>query len=275
MKYHTSKWRLIIDVPRNGTWNMALDEAILESVACKDNLPTLRLYAWDPFCLSLGYAQSVSDVNIASLKKNGWNLVRRPTGGRAILHAEELTYSVTAPQDEVRVRGSVLFSYQQLSRAFLCALRILGIKADSKPMQNNHGGYPKNPVCFEVPSNYEITYNGRKIIGSAQARRSGGVLQHGTIPLGGDITRITELLNFSTESSKNNAARQLILHASTLEQILNRKITWEELVEYVIQGFQRELNINFIPSLLSVEEQSRAKELIKTKYANDEWTNRV
>ena len=275
MKYSNSQWRLIIDVPRNGAWNMALDEAILESVARKENLPTLRLFTWNPFCLSLGYAQPVSDVNLSALEKNGWDLVRRPTGGRAILHAEELTYSVTAPQDEVRVKGSVLFSYQQLSRALLYALKIIGIDADSKPVENNRTDNKQNPVCFEVPSNYEITYEGKKIVGSAQARRLSGVLQHGAIPLSGDITRIIQVLNFSTEASKYIAARQLELRASTLESILKRSITWDEFAEDIIWGFQKELNMNFIASSLSKGEQDRAGDLVETKFSNDKWTNRV
>jgi len=275
MKYFKSQWRLITDAPGSGAWNMAVDEAILESVALKENLPTLRLYAWDPFCLSLGYAQPISDVNLPSLNKSGWDLVRRPTGGRAILHAEELTYSVMAPQDEARVTGSVLFSYQQLSRALLYALESIGISADSKPIDNRHTGSNQNPVCFEVPSNYEITFEGKKIIGSAQARRLRGVLQHGAIPLKGDITRIINVLKFSTEIMKVNAAKQLLQRAITVESILKRKVTWQEVAEYIVRGFQEELSIDFISFSISLNEKVRAKELEEIKFKNNQWTNRV
>src|SRR5690606_14878512 len=112
-----AKWRLIRTQPAAGAWNMAVDEAVLEAVGQGDVLPTLRLYAWNPPCLSLGFAQPVQDVDRAALARLGWELVRRPTGGRAILHTDELTYSVIAPLDEPRVAGSVLESYRRLSQA--------------------------------------------------------------------------------------------------------------------------------------------------------------
>src|SRR5512133_3127465 len=112
-----SQWRLIKTTPASGAWNMAVDEAILEAVGRRQALPTLRLYAWAPPCLSLGFAQPVRDVDQAALTRNGWELVRRPTGGRAILHTDELTYAVSAPPDEPRVAGSVLESYCRLAGA--------------------------------------------------------------------------------------------------------------------------------------------------------------
>ena len=93
-------WRLIIDSPAHGAWNMAVDEAILEQTGRGESPPTLRLYDWQPACLSLGYAQPFADVDVDRLKERGWELVRRPTGGRAILHVDELTYSVSAPASD-------------------------------------------------------------------------------------------------------------------------------------------------------------------------------
>ena len=114
-------WRVMLTPPAPGPWNMALDEAILEGVGKKEVLPTLRLYAWQPACLSLGYAQSAKDVDQDQLHTCGWDLVRRPTGGRAILHTDELTYSVIAPLHEPRVYGNILESYRHLSMALLSA----------------------------------------------------------------------------------------------------------------------------------------------------------
>src|SRR5512133_1650859 len=98
-------WRLIRTPAASGPWNMAVDEAILEFAARGEVLPTLRLYAWEPACLSLGYAQPASDVDLEALRSHGWEMVRRPTGGRAILHTDELTYSVSGPQNEPRLTG--------------------------------------------------------------------------------------------------------------------------------------------------------------------------
>jgi lipoate-protein ligase A len=109
-------WRLLKTLPAHGAWNMAVDEAILEGVGRGRSLPTLRLYAWDPACLSLGYAQPFGDVDIPGLRARGWEVIRRPTGGRAVLHIEELTYSVIAPLSEPRVAGTVLESYHRLAQ---------------------------------------------------------------------------------------------------------------------------------------------------------------
>ena len=271
----TGNWRLIINSPGDGPWNMAVDEAILEFVAKKEKLPTLRLYAWNPYCLSLGHAQPIADVNRKALKDFGWGLVRRPTGGKAILHADELTYSIIAPIDEPRVGGTVMESYQRLSKALLNALRILGIQADSKPKDAANRKIHANPICFESPSDYEITSDGKKIIGSAQARRLLGVLQHGSIPIFGDIARITHVLNYTSSAEQKEAEINLRLKAGTLKDIINKTKSLQEISDILIKGFSEELNIYFIQGPLSNRETIRAKELVQTKFGLDEWTFRI
>src|SRR5271169_6015035 len=113
----TNTWRLLITPPARGARNMAVDESILEHIGRGASLPTLRLYSWQPPCLSLGHAQPFADVDVPRLNARGWEVVRRPTGGRAILHTDELTYSVIAPTNERRVAGSLLESYNRLARA--------------------------------------------------------------------------------------------------------------------------------------------------------------
>ena len=166
-------WRLLITPPAHGAWNMALDEAILEHIGQGDSLPTLRLYAWAPPCLSLGQAQPFADVNRTRLQERGWEVVRRLTGGRAILHTDEITYSVIASHDEPRVAGTVLESYNRLAQALLLAVKELDLPVEIKEGKVDNQG-KQNPVCFEVPSTYEITVNGKKLIGSAQARNKEG-----------------------------------------------------------------------------------------------------
>src|SRR3990172_6727318 len=114
-----SPWRLLVTPAVRGAWNMAADEAILESVGRRVSLPALRLYAWEPACLSLGYAQPLADVDVPGLQTNGWDVVRRLTGGRAVLHTDEITYSVIAPLDEPRVVGTVLEAYSRLAAALV------------------------------------------------------------------------------------------------------------------------------------------------------------
>jgi lipoyl(octanoyl) transferase len=175
-------WRLIITPPARGSWNMAVDEAILEHVERGEVLPTLRLYAWDPPCLSLGRAQPFTDVDIPpAWKSHGWDVVRRMTGGRAILHTDELTYSVTGPVDEPILAGALLESYNRLAGALLAAVQDIGLLVEMKEGKARDGGIP-NPVCFEVPSTYEITVAGKKLIGSAQARRKEAYSSTGRCP---------------------------------------------------------------------------------------------
>ncbi len=256
---------------------MAVDEAILEGIAQGLSQPTLRLYAWHPPCLSLGYAQPISDVDAAALQAHGWDLVRRPTGGRAILHTDELTYSITGRQDDPRLAGSVIESYQRLSQALLRALTLLGIAAtaEAHPL-TPAGSDPKGPVCFEVPSTYEITYDHRKVIGSAQARRKGMVLQHGSFPLHGDLGRITQALHFTDEEKRQRAAERVHARAATAEEILGVAPTWEQTAAAFCQAFQETLeDLHLAPGELNDFEKDTAERLVREKYNHPEWTGKV
>lgn len=269
-----AQWRLIRTQPAAGAWNMAVDEAILEAVGRQQALPTLRLYAWDPPCLSLGFAQPVKDVDRAALEQSGWQLVRRPTGGRAILHTDELTYSVIAPLNEPRVAGGILESYSRLSQALLRALELLDLPARAdKEYALPQGAQPGGPVCFEVPSNYEITVSGKKLIGSAQARRKEGVLQHGSLPLYGDLTRITRALRYVSEADRARAAERLLAHAANTA-LLGKDVTWEDSADAFARAFRDTLCLDFIEEGLSEAEQRRAEELVAQKYSNPAWTER-
>lgn len=273
---HNLSWRLIHTLPAHGAWNMALDEAILEAVGSGESPPTLRLYSWDPPCLSLGYAQPFSDVDRNALEQNGWDWVRRPTGGRAILHTDELTYSVIAPLDEPRVRGTILESYRRLSAALLAALEFLGLPAQAdKEYALPQGSQVNAPVCFEVPSNYEVTVHGSKLIGSAQARRNKGVLQHGSLPLHGDLSRITHALKFETSNDRATAAGRLLNHATTVEAVLGYRISWQQAALAFEKAFNQVLEIDLVRQNPSPPELNRCLQLVQEKYANDAWTLRV
>ncbi|MGE5251838.1 MAG: biotin/lipoate A/B protein ligase family protein, partial [Bacteroidota bacterium] len=223
----SNRWRLVRSPAGRGAWNMAVDEAMLEHIYRGESLPTLRLYAWEPPCLSLGHAQPFADVDPDRLQARGWDLVRRPTGGRAILHTDELTYSVSAAPDEPLVRGTVLESYNRISRALSCAVQELGLTVEIEEHTAAAAHPSQNPVCFEVPSSYEITVGGKKLIGSAQARKKEGVLQHGSLPLTGDLRRITEVLRFANEPEREAAAERLLRRATTVETVLGRSLSWE------------------------------------------------
>lgn len=255
---------------------MAVDESILEHIERGASLPTLRLYAWTPACLSLGYAQPFIDVDITRLKECGWEVVRRLTGGRAILHTDELTYSVIAPSDEPRVEGSVLESYNRLAQALLLAVKSLQLPVE---MKEYAGPAPSatqlNPVCFEVPSTYEITVSGKKLIGSAQARKKEGVLQHGSLPLNGDLTRICQALVFENEAARDIASKRLLERATTVKTALGYEVSWEEAAQAFIHAFETQLGLSLKSGELSESESKRADELVSEKYAHAGWLERV
>lgn len=269
----TAAWRLLLTPPSNGAWNMAVDESILEHVHRGECLPTLRLYAWDPPCLSLGHAQSFSDVDMERVQARGWEVVRRLTGGRAILHTDELTYSVTGSAEEPALTGGVLESYNRLAQALMFAIRELGLPVELKEHDDQPASLNLNPVCFEVPSTYEITVQGKKLIGSAQARKKEGVLQHGSLPLNGDLTRICHALKFKDDSARTTAAERLLARAATIRS-LGVETAWDAAVRAMVHGFEAQLGIQFESGTLSASESARAAELVQLKYANPEWTER-
>lgn len=274
MDYAQAEWRLVNSGFQDGPSNMACDEAILEAVALGQGPPTLRFYSWEPACISLGYRQSWRLIDESYCQDVGWDIVRRPTGGRAILHVDELTYSVCAPVDEPRVQGRVLESYQRLSEALLSGLQAMGlepVKANPDPARGEVDG----PACFDGPSNYEITVQGRKLVGSAQVRKKGIILQHGTLPLYGDVSRICQALSFEREDQRLALIRDLRRQAITLEEALGRWISYDEAVSSMQAGFEDALNLDFTISELSESELDRSAELRAEKYANDNWTQRL
>ena len=252
---------------------MAVDEAILEAVAAGLAPATLRLYAWEPACLSLGRAQPFTDVDPARIDTAGVHLVRRITGGRAILHADELTYSITAPSTEPRVAGDILASYLALSAGLLHALQLMGLNAsNSKPASPPESS---GTVCFEVPSHSEITFENRKLVGSAQVRRRNVVLQHGTLPLTGDIARICELLPFASAQLRATAAERVRSRACTLAAALGREVSWDSAATALAAGFSTALNLGLKLQPLSEPEAARVQMLMREKYAAVAWTKNL
>ena len=266
------QWRLIYDSPMIGSHNMAVDEAIMQSVASGENKPTLRLYAWQPLCLSLGYGQRLRDADLERIDENGWGIVRRPTGGKAILHGNELTYSVSLPKDHDLAQGDVVESYRRISEALMLALQYMGLSPASEKQAK--GNRDLGPVCFEVPSHYEITSNGKKLIGSAQVRRREGILQHGTLPLYGDITLICDALVYETETERQLAKESVAERATTLESVLGETISWDDAANWVARGFAETFDIDFTMGELSEHEIELGNNFLDERYLNEDWLNK-
>lgn len=275
-QFFPATWRLLITDPpaQDGAANMAIDEAILEGVAAGRSPPTLRFYAWAPPCVSIGYAQAVREVvDLDACRRDGVTWVRRPTGGRAILHANELTYSIALPALEKRVRGGVIESYRRLSGGLLAGFRRLGLEAvQAEAMEEKPADL--SVACFDAPSHYEITVGGRKLVGSAQVRRQNAVLQHGALPLTGDVARLVGYLRLSDEA---RAALRVELRrrAVTLEEALGKAAPASRVAEALSHGFAEALNLHLEPGTLTCQEQALARQLREEKYAAEGWNFRA
>jgi lipoate-protein ligase A len=265
--YPRARWRLIAET---GVWtgaeNMALDEAIMEAVATGEAPPTLRFYQWAPPCLSLGKRQPLDGVDLAACRADGVHVVRRATGGWAILHTEELTYSVALRPDDPRVSGAILDTYRTLSRGLIAGLRLLEADAAMNPVTSG-GAQNTSAACFEVPSAYEITIGGRKLMGSAQTRPAGKVLQHGSLPLYGDIARVARYLTFTSEQEREALQTHLRERATTLSDALGRVTSFAEAAQAMARGFAEALNVELAPGEPSTREKAMARTLRDGKLA--------
>lgn len=265
--YPPATWRLLREEQsHDGAYNMAVDEAILRAVVARLAPPTLRLYTWRP-AVTLGRGQPLADVDQEAVQAHNYQLLRRPTGGTAVFHGDELTYSVALRDDDPRVAGDIVASYRHLSHPILQALRAVGV-ARGAALSHSENRRMRSPVCFEISSDYEITVDDRKLVGSAQMRIRGGVLQHGSIPLSGDIAHIGELLVARIHPDRIRS------RAITLEEALEHAIPRQTLEEALVGAFSERLNLALQPGSLLLEERMAAERLVKEKYGNRAWTAR-
>jgi len=266
--YPHATWRLIVHGEAPGAQNMAIDEAMSIALVEGVSPPTLRFYGWAPPCLSLGRNQSSTDADLVACRTAGVDLVRRPTGGRAILHTDELTYSVTLLARDPRAAGGVVESYRRLSEGLLAGLRRLGVEAVQARGQRRPAS-DLTAICFETPSDYEITVRGRKLIGSAQWRTRGRVLQHGTLPLRGDLTCIVSYLAMP-DGERETQRCALGACALTLKEALGRALPFTQVAHALAVGFAKALNLTLVPGELTDYERALAGDL-RRRYAALDW----
>ncbi len=278
-------WRLLCHDPDRAAWNMAVDEAILVLCGRGESPPTLRFYAWDPPAVSIGYAQPLAAVDRDACRRAGVDVVRRITGGRAVLHEDEVTYSVAAL--EGALPGGVLATYRLLAGALVTGLRLLGVEAEvvasaaCAPLAGtgraSGAGRTASPLpCFAAPGRYEIAAGGRKLVGSAQARRGGALLQHGSLPLTFRPERLLALLGMGDAGSEGDADQPRVpeVRAMGLVAAIGRRPSWGEVVAALTQGFQDALGIAFVPGALTPAEEALARRLAEEKYASEAWNAR-
>ncbi|MBI2875586.1 MAG: lipoate--protein ligase family protein [Candidatus Tectomicrobia bacterium] len=293
-------YRLILSGRLDGPTNMALDEAILLAASQALAPPTIRLYGWSPSALSLGYAQKLrAEIDLERCQAWGVDIVRRPTGGRAVLHDQELTYSLVAPEEAFPAPPSILATYREISRALIAGLAQLGIDSQLVPEPPRTLSRPaSSAACFATPSAYEVAVAGKKIVGSAQKRWKGYLLQQGSILISLDRERLFALLHPDAgESSWKGRGsgvpsrpasspvgpdrsfppapfQPLGEQMTSIEEVLGRPVSFEEVTAAICRGFEEAWEIALREEALSEREGELAAELRREKYARSEWNLR-
>ncbi len=258
------QWRYINSGKGDAAYNMAIDEAIALSVIEGSSPPTLRIYQWSSEAISIGAFQDYNDIDLEYCKIEGIPIVRRPTGGRAILHGNEITYSFSA-RCEGPFKGGLMESFRLIGMAFLNAFRHLGIPVEMRGRPNRGKALIKSPLCFNSVSLGEISYDGKKLIGSAQRRWRNGFLQQGAIPLSVDYNRAARV--FGLKYSISDSFAELLK--------INSSLCIEEIESAIVRGFEEVFDVPLQTGLLSYLETETAQSLLGQKYLSPHWTERV
>jgi len=253
--------RLVLTGPLTGAENMALDEWLLQHV--HETGPVLRVYTWSPPAVSLGYGQRSSGVDRDAIARLGFDLTRRLTGGRAVLHQHELTYSVVVEAGRLNVGRSVSKAYAMLSGCLIDSLSRLGIESYCRPAHGPRSEDP-DPACFAATIGGDLAVDDRKLVGSAQCHKFGGILQHGSLPLRIDDEALTACLHRPASARRD---------WTCLEE-LGVEVTSEALAEAMVEGFTELLGGRAEIGMPTDAEWAGLRELA-AKYGSDEWTLRL
>lgn len=274
---------------------MAVDEAILRCHARGKVPPTFRLYGWRPPALSLGRLQSFyREVDPEACRRLGIDVVRRPTGGRAVLHDMEVTYSFIVSESNPLIPKDLGASFSIATSGIVKGLGLLGVTA--RIQGGRRVGHPgsqreaardcrpagcrpasgQSAACFDTPSWYEVVAgDGRKLVGSAQARIAGVLLQHGSILLDLDVEKLVSVFRFADPGERDRVAAELREKATSLSELLGRPVGFKEAYDAVAWGVREyfhDIEVDFEDGQLTPEELALAGELEATKYATDAWT---
>lgn len=258
---------------------MALDEALLDWHSAGLIPPVVRFYEWDPATLSIGYFQSVEkEIDMDAVKRLGLGFVRRPTGGRGVLHEHELTYSVIVTESYPNMPATVTEAYRVISEGLLIGFQNLGLDAyfsvpDTEAKKEDLKK-PKSAVCFDTPSWYELVVEGRKVAGSAQTRQKGVILQHGAILLDLDEDKLIQTFKFSSDKVREKVKMSLSKKAVSINKISQKPVTIDECKVAFKKGFEEALQIELLEYSLTEEQERYVKELEAKRYASEEWNFR-
>lgn len=242
------RWRVLRYEKANAVYNMALDEAIAEAVAFRVAGPTIRFYGWEPAAVSIGRFQKLEEVvDLEGCKRLGVDVVRRSTGGGAVFHDRELTYSVICPED--MMPADINEAYREIGGWMVNALKLIGIEAVFEPIN-------------------DVLVNGKKISGSAQSRRKGMFVQHGTLIYDLDRAKMFSVLKVPKDKLDSHSLGDPAERVTSVRE--QRKVPWEYVAAALANAFI--MNREWYAGDLTADEIARAEVIARLRYANDEWT---
>jgi lipoyl(octanoyl) transferase len=269
-----ASWRLVVTEPASGAWNMACDEVLGDAVIAGTCPSVVRFFQWTPPTISFGYSQRIShEVDLHAAQAGGVGVVRRVTGGRAVLHSDEITYSIICRENAPIACGGITATYVRVSEGLAAGLRKLGIDAHlarasdpTVPLRDRQAAVP----CFGSTTRAEVVVNGRKLIGSAQHRMRGLMIQHGSILVGPHHRTLVNFLNAEPELRDRYARR---LESSTTSI---REAGWDgtdraEIIPALAAGIEETLSLGMVEEALTRAESDAIERLAETKYAADWW----
>jgi lipoate-protein ligase A len=250
-----AEWRYFDDGPQQGAYNMALDETLLESYQRGETPPTLRVYTWNPPAISLGkFQQAETSLDLEACRAAGVEVVRRPTGGRAILHTEqEVTFSVIVAEEQLGTSG-IMDSYRVLAGGIVAGLQLLGLEAKLVERTGAGGAArAQDPACFAVKARCDLVVGESKLVGSAQVHREGAILQQNSLPLHIELADWERLFRRKAE----------VPQATGLWEAAGRNLAYSEVANALRMGFEKALEIIFSEGRPSPQEHARAEELMR------------
>jgi lipoate---protein ligase len=252
----SEQWRLLQTGYSDAFSNMAIDKAILVGSSQGKVPPTVRFYGWTPPAISIGYFQSlVEEIDINACGRLGVDYVRRITGGGAVFHDKELTYSIVVPEDHPVIPKNILKSYGRICGAVMKGLQQMGITSEYAPIN-------------------DIMTNGRKISGNAQTRKLGTLLQHGTILLDVDVDTMFTLLKVPNEKIKDKLIADVKQRVTSIHHCLGKEVSFKHVADAMRSGFEEEFHIELIDGKLTHEERDIAKQFEKESFSTKEWNQR-
>jgi lipoate-protein ligase A len=250
------QWRLLQTGFMNAYSNMAIDKALLVRISQGKIPPTVRFYGWIPRAISIGYFQSlVDEIDLDACERFGVDYVRRITGGGAVFHDSELTYSIVIPESHPAIPKNIMRSYGRICGAVMKGLRHVGIPSEYAPIN-------------------DILTNGRKISGNAQTRKFGAVLQHGTVLMDVDVETMFSVLKVPNEKIKDKLIADVKERVTSIRHCTGETLSFPSVAGAMKRGFEEEFGVELIEGTLSDEEWSLAKQFEQESFSTKEWNQR-